>query len=90
VPISAVRQLGDDFFIVIAAADDATERVTITVGTSDGVSVEVLDGLAAGVTILIGADSAGVPFSATQQLQTTPQGFGGGGGFGGFGGGGGR
>ena len=91
VPVSAVRQLGDDFFIVVPAADDATERVTVTVGTNDGVSVEVLDGLAAGTTILIGADSAGVPFSATQQLQTTPQGFGDsrGGGFAGPGGGGG-
>ncbi|MDA0256964.1 MAG: efflux transporter periplasmic adaptor subunit, partial [Chloroflexi bacterium] len=51
--------------------------------------VEILEGVQAGDTVLIGAETEGVPFSATQQTQNAaPGGFGGGaGGFGGGGGG---
>jgi multidrug efflux pump subunit AcrA (membrane-fusion protein) len=91
VPTSAVRQLDGEFYVVVPAGEELTERVTVTVGESDGASVEILEGLVAGATVLIGADSEGVPFSATQlqlgQQQPTFGGFGGGGG--GFGGGGG-
>ncbi len=56
-------------------------------------NVEITSGLEAGAVLLIGADSAGVAFSATQRApqQQFPA-FGPGGGFGGggFGGGGGR
>ncbi len=93
VPTSAVRQLDGEFYVVVPAGEDLTERVTVTVGESDGVSVEILEGLVAGATVLIGADSEGVPFSATQlqlgQQQPGFGGFGGGGGGFGFGGGGG-
>ena len=53
----------------------------VTVGETDGAVVEILDGLVAGATVLIGADSEGVPFSATQ-IQGQQQDFGGGGNFG--------
>ena len=94
VPVAAVRQLDDAFFVVLPADEDAYERLDVTVGSSDGISVEILEGLEPGTTVLIGADNSGVPFSATQ-LQLPDQqfpGFGGGGfggGGGGFGGGGG-
>ncbi len=91
VPVAAVRQLDDAFFVVLPADEDAYERLNVTVGSSDGISVEILEGLEPGTTVLIGADNSGVPFSATQ-LQLPDQqfpGFGGGG-FGGGGGGGGQ
>ena len=80
VPTSAVRQLNGEFFVTVPAGEDLMERVMVTVGESDGAVVEILDGLVAGATVLIGADSEGVPFSATQ-IQDRQQGFGGGGGF---------
>jgi len=92
VPVAVVRQLGADFIVTVPAADGTTQRVTVTVGSSDGTSVEILEGVEAGDTLLIGAETEGVPFSATQQTQNAaPGGFGGfgGGGFGGGGGGGG-
>ena len=101
VPASAVRQLDGAWFVTVPAADDGAgitfERVTVEVGGSDGTSVEITSGLEAGAVLLIGADSAGVAFRATQQQQQQlpafgPQrgagfGGGGGGGLGGVGGG---
>ena len=89
-PASAVRQLDGEWFVTVPAApvDGAGvgfERVTVEVGESDGTNVEITSGLEAGAMLLIGADSAGIAFSATQQQQQP--GFGFGGGFGGFGGG---
>ena len=100
VPVAAVRQLDGAWFVAVPApADDPAntpggvtfERVTVEIGASDGTDVEVTSGLDAGAVVLIGADSAGVAFSATQLQagQLPAGGFGPGGGFGGFGGGGG-
>ena len=89
VPTAAVRQLDGEFFVTVPAADGGTERVAVEVGASDGTNVEILSGLEAGDAVLIGADSEGIAFSATQQAQQQlPEGFPGGGG--GFGGGDGR
>ena len=93
VPTSAVRQLDGGWFVTVPAADDGSgitfERITVEVGGSDGTNVEITSGIEAGAVLLIGADSAGVAFSATQQQQQQlPQPGGGfGGGFGGGGGG---
>ena len=101
VPVAAVRQLDGAWFVTMptAASGEAEdgaltfERVSVEIGESDGVNVEITSGLEAGAVLLVGADSAGIAFSATQrQPQQLPQpGFGGGGGLrgGGFGGGGG-
>ena len=87
VPTSAVRQLDGAFFVAVPAVDGGSERVTVEVGASDGTNVEILSGLEAGDAVLIGADSEGIAFSATQQAQQQlPGGFPGGGGFGGGGG----
>ena len=97
VPVAAVRQLDGAWFVTIpapAAGDDpaalAFERVTVEIGESDGANVEITSGLKAGAVLLIGADSAGIAFSATQrqpqqQLPALGPGrfFGGGGGGGG-------
>ena len=99
VPVAAVRQLDGVWFVTVPAAatgDDpaapAFERVTVEVGESDGTNVEITSGLEAGAVLLIGADSAGIAFSATQrqpqqQLPALGPGrfFGGGGGGGGGG-----
>ena len=90
VPVSTVRQLDGAWFVTIPAtsagnAEAGFERVGVEVGESDGVNVEITSGLEAGAVLLIGADSAGIAFSATQQQQQPEFGFGGG--FGGFGGG---
>ena len=101
VPVSTVRQLDGAWFVTIPAtsagdAEAGFERVGVEVGESDGVNVEITSGLEDGAVLLIGADSAGIAFSATQQQQQPEFGFGGGfgggppGGFGGAPGGGGR
>ncbi len=97
VPVAAVRQLDGAWFVTIpapAAGDDpaalAFERVTVEIGESDGTNVEITSGLKAGAVLLIGADSAGIAFSATQrQPQQQLPAFGPGRFFGGGGGGGG-
>jgi HlyD family secretion protein len=86
VPVAAVRQAGQAFFVVVPTADGGTERVEVVPGNTDGTSVEIVSGLDEDATVLIGADTAGsVAYSGGQQTQQQP-GFGG---FGGFGGGGG-
>ena len=94
-PASAVRQLDGQWFVSVQAPPEfegeiegqiGFERVYVEVGESDGSQVEILSGLEAGTILLVGADNAGIAFSATlQQPQANP-------GFGGFGpgGGGGR
>ena len=98
VPTAAVRQLDGEFFVTVPTAEGGSERVIVEVGSSDATNVEIVSGLEAGDMLLIGADSEGIAFSATQQAQQQlPGGFpggnfqfgGGGGGFGGGGGGGG-
>ncbi len=94
-PISAVRQLDGQWFVSIPAAAAEGEaadfqRVFVEVGASDGENVEISNGLDAGAILLIGADNAGVAFTATLQQTGANQGFGFGppGGFGPGGGGG--
>ena len=91
VPVSAVRQLEGQWFVSVHAPSELEgetgfERAYVEVGESDGNQVEILSGIEAGTILLVGADNAGIAFSATlQQPQANP-------GFGGFGpgGGGGR
>ncbi len=77
VPVSAVRQIDGDWFVTVPAgpADGAGvgfERVTVGLGESDGVNVEITSGLEAGAVLLIGADSAGIAYSASQQQEPSP------------------
>ena len=55
VPTSAVRQLDGAWFVTVPAADDGSgitfERVTVEVGGSDGVNVEITSGLEAGAAL---------------------------------------
>ena len=76
VPVSSVRQAinlagwnDGEFFVAVPADNGTTERVSVEIGSSDGVNVEILSGLQVGDTVLIGADSGGIAFSVTQQTQ---------------------
>ncbi|MCE2526582.1 MAG: HlyD family efflux transporter periplasmic adaptor subunit [Actinomycetia bacterium] len=74
VPIAAVRQFEGEWFVAIPAAttvgaEPGFERVIVEVGESDGVNVEIISGLQAGDTILIGADNTGIAFSAARPQQ---------------------
>ena len=91
-PNSAVRQLEGEWFVSVPA--EAGEegqinfsRVSVTIGETDGQRVEIQSGIEAGTVVLIGADGAGIAFSATQQQAPSNPGFGQGG-FGPGGGGG--
>lgn len=80
-PISAVRQLDGQWFVSIPAAvkeGEAAgfERVFVEVRASDGENVEIANGLEAGAILLIGADNAGIAFTATQRQPGANQGFG--------------
>ena len=94
VPVAAVRQLDGAWFVTVPAptAEDAAAfaRVTVEVGVSDGASVEITSGIEAGAALLIGADTSGIAFSATQQQALQLPGGGGDGPGGGGPGGGGR
>jgi macrolide-specific efflux system membrane fusion protein len=66
VPNSAVRQLDGEYFVTVPGAEEGEfERVTVTLGESDGTRVEILSGLEAGDTVLIGAATEGTPYTAT-------------------------
>ena len=87
-PVSAVRQLDDAWFVSVPAdggekMEPGHRRVFVEVGASDGASVEITGGLESGAVVLIGADNAGIAFSATQRLPQAAPGFPTGGGPGG-------
>ena len=94
-PVSAVRQLDGAWFVSVSDPsgvedEDGFERVFVEVGESDGTSVEILSGIDSGTVLLVGADNAGIAFSATLQQPQANPGFGPGQGGFGPGGGGGR
>ena len=95
-PTSAVRQLDGRWFVSIpgpAAEGEAVpgfERIFVEIGVSQGDRVEITSGLEAGAIVLVGADNAGIAFTATQQQPSAGPGFGPGPGGFGPGGGGGR
>ncbi len=76
VPVSAVRQLDGGWFVTVPGSGEPNaalfRRLTVEVGVSDGVQVEITSGLEAGSVLLVGADSAGIAFSATQQQLPQP------------------
>ena len=87
-PVSAVRQLDGAWFVNVPAppgdetgdeAGGGSQRIFVEVGESDGVNVEIANGIEAGAILLIGADNAGIAFSATRQLPSADTGFGPGG-----------
>ena len=78
VSTSAVRQIDGAFYVAIPTEDGGWERLAVEIGATDGTDVEILTGLEEGATVLVGADSEGIAYSATQL-----PGGGTGGGFGG-------
>ena len=79
-PMSAVRQLDGQWFVSVPAPALEGEafgfqRVFVEIGVSDGESVEIASGLDAGAIALVGADNAGVAFTATQQQPQANPGF---------------
>lgn len=79
-PVSAVRQLDGRWFVSVPSpggdeAGPGFERVFVEVGESDGEVIEIASGLDAGMVVLIGADSEGIAFIATQRQPQAPPGF---------------
>ena len=66
VAASAVRQIDGQFFVAVPADAGGWERMPVEIGETDGANVEILSGLEAGATVLIGADTDGIAFSAAQ------------------------
>lgn len=79
VPTTAVEGSSGTGTVYVVLADGATEPRTVTLGLTDGVLVEVVDGLEEGETILQfvpGAPAGGDPLSGLQpgQCVSTPDG----------------
>ena len=85
VSTSAVRQIEGAYYVAVPTEDGGWERLAVQIGETDGTNVEILSGLDEGATVLVGVDSEGIAYSATQ----LPGGGTGGGGLGGGPGGGG-
>ena len=66
VSTSAVRQIDGAFYVAIPTGDGGWERLPVQIGETDGTNVEILSGLEEGATVLVGADSEGIAYSATQ------------------------
>ena len=66
VSTSAVRQIDGAFYVAVPTEAGGWERVAVEIGESDGSNVEILSGLEAGATVLVGADTEGIAFAATQ------------------------
>jgi len=71
VPVAAVRLIDDVPSVRVPAGDGTSTRVEVTLGSSDGMQVEVLTGLDAGATVLVGAEMEGVPYTATTQSASS-------------------
>ncbi len=66
-PTSAVRQIEGALFVAVSTSEPpGWERIEVQIGESDGTDVEILSGLASGDTVLVGVDSDGIAYSATQ------------------------
>ena len=66
VSTSAVRQIEGAYYVAIPTEDGGWERLAVQIGETDGTNVEILEGLQDGATVLVGADSEGIAYSATQ------------------------
>jgi len=66
VSTSAVRQIDGAFYVAVPTEDGGWERLAVQIGETDGTSVEILSGLLDGATVLVGVDSEGIAYSATQ------------------------
>ena len=66
VSTSAVRQIDGAFYVAVPTDDGGWERQPVQIGETDGTNVEILSGLEEGATMLIGVDSEGIAYSATQ------------------------
>ena len=66
VSTSAVRQIDGAFYVAIPTEDGGWERLAVQIGETDGTNVEILSGLKEGATVLVGVDSEGIAYSATQ------------------------
>ena len=66
VSTSAVRQIDGAFYVAIPTEDGGWQRLAVQIGETDGTDVEILSGLEDGATVLVGADSEGIAYSATQ------------------------
>ena len=66
VATSAVRQIDGVFYVAVPTDDGGWERQPVQIGETDGTNVEILSGLEEGATMLIGVDSEGIAYSATQ------------------------
>ncbi len=66
VSTSAVRQIDGAFYVAIPGEGVSWERLPVQIGETDGTNVEILSGLEDGATVLVGADSEGIAYSATQ------------------------
>ena len=65
VVVSAVRQIDGEFFVAVPSDNlQGWERVAVQVGESDGQRVEILDGLEAGQTLVLGVDTEGIAYAA--------------------------
>lgn len=65
VVVSAVRQIDGEFFVAVPSENlQGWERVAVQVGESDGERVEILDGLEAGQTLVLGVDTEGIAYAA--------------------------
>ena len=63
--VSAVRQIDGEFFVAVPSDNlQGWERVAVQVGESDGERVEILDGLEAGQTLVLGVDTEGIAYAA--------------------------
>ena len=76
VSTSAVRQIDGAFYVALPTDAGGWERVAVEIGESDGSNVEILSGLEVGATVLVGADTEGIAFAATQ-LSSGPAAAGG-------------
>ncbi|MYE05713.1 MAG: HlyD family efflux transporter periplasmic adaptor subunit, partial [Chloroflexi bacterium] len=66
VSTSAVRQIDGAFYVAVPTEDGGWQRLQVQIGETDGSNVEILQGLEDGAIVLVGADSEGIAYSATQ------------------------
>ena len=60
-----MRQIDGEFFVAVPSDNlQGWERVAVQVGESDGERVEILDGLEAGQTLVLGVDAEGIAYAA--------------------------
>lgn len=75
IPATAIKTDGQDKYVEILSSDNAVERRTVKTGVSDGLNIEIKEGLKEGDLVIIARLSSSEISDKTSNIRRGPRGF---------------